>query len=93
MSTEKEADDQEPPETEHDLGGTPATLAGIEVFAEPERGRFVVDQIDPSDGDGGMVDVHLRSDAINGRVVLQPAQARALADRLLTTAAEVEASN
>jgi hypothetical protein len=84
-------------DTEHHLGGVAAGVAGVEVLTVPESpGRFTVETLPadahPTDGDAppAVVDVGLQSDGVAVRTLLDPAQARALADRLATAADTVE---
>ncbi len=76
----------------HHLGGVAAAIAGVEVRTVPEApGRFTADTLPVERADPpAAVDVGLYSDGVSGRAFLEPAQARALADRLATAAAAVE---
>ena len=79
-------------DVEHRLGGVACASMGFEAFATPEEpARFVVDACPPQDGPDGYIKVGFSSDTVGGATAMTADQARALADRLETAAAELEA--
>lgn len=80
-------------DVEHHLGGTAAVLAGFEAFAPPEEpARLPVEAVEPGPTTDGYVGLKVHSDGVAGQLILDTDQARALADRLATAAADLGAA-
>jgi hypothetical protein len=78
-------------DVEHHLGGVACALVAMEAFTAPEDPAcHKVDTILPSPDTPGGVTLGVYSDGVSGRTILEPEQARALADRLAAAADELE---
>jgi len=87
-------DDDHRDDLEHRLDGTTAALAGMEVLAAPEDDARVEVGTIPEDAEGpdAVATLGIYSDAVRGRAVLDPEEARRIADQLAATADRVEAA-